>query len=826
MNKQILVMKYHPAKKDVEFQRFQNGHNVPIRPDSRLMQYMKQKGKFVLQDHGNSFFDDIANAFDGLKSVDIQVITTKLDYEDLVQMVDLYNAQSEKCKINLTSLIELPDMATTYLEVKKYGEQAASILASHRQKLYEVDLKNDQVKQSADSFARQIHEEIQNIKGKIDSLSDNRVSLCFAGVYSAGKSALINAIMGYRILPESIKSETAKMFKVCSPKPGENVKIGFTIFGVTSEIEWNPAAQCFEFSKGPSESVVRTEIQKVMNDVKESRSKQHEQIYKILQHLNGRQDGEIASEVTILFPIPLDSEKVQFVIYDTPGTDSNYREHQQILSEALEEQSQSILIFVVKPDGLEGEGNNVLLDHLRKAEENNSRTSIDLGRSLFIINKADTQTADARRILQQQTIKSKDDDTLSIKLSDKKLFFISARYGYAAKAVINGIATDEDRGFFEAGKVTLEMDVVPTSFCYRQNRCATSENATGKMLEKCDSALAEAKGNGDEPAALSICAGLYALEQEIMQYGEKYAAAVKAFAIIDSVDRALSKLANRAKSLRDSNQEQISDIQRNIDQLTKTITSAIAEAYGAMRMSPDAIPSSTLKALKLDPETLNGTIVGHTKDALKRRLKGWFFGLGKVKVKDKDKKAVRSIIDSVFKDFTDNFRSVRQNLLERQRDSFMAAVQKAISGNGEISDSAKKYFLDVPKPSIKELDQVTDVGKIYDSHRRTDKVLLFDVEYLDKDGFVHAVEERLLGAAGEMRDEYVKEFCKSLETLLMQIKSQFELHLSEYSLNMKALIQNRDAMMALGDRIATAAVDLVGCQEQLNQIIWKEKENV
>lgn len=248
MNKQILVMKYHPAKKDVEFQRFQNGHNVPIRPDSRLMQYMKQKGKFVLQDHGNSFFDDIANAFDGLKSVDIQVITTKLDYEDLVQMVDLYNAQSEKCKINLTSLIELPDMATTYLEVKKYGEQAASILASHRQKLYEVDLKNDQVKQSADSFARQIHEEIQNIKGKIDSLSDNRVSLCFAGVYSAGKSALINAIMGYRILPESIKSETAKMFKVCSPKPGENVKIGFTIFGVTSEIEWNPAAQCFEFS--------------------------------------------------------------------------------------------------------------------------------------------------------------------------------------------------------------------------------------------------------------------------------------------------------------------------------------------------------------------------------------------------------------------------------------------------------------------------------------------------------------------------------------------------------------------------------------------------
>ena len=53
----------------------------------------------------------------------------------------------------------------------------------------------------------------ENIKEKIESMGNNKVSLCFTGVYSAGKSALINAILGYKILPEKITSETAKMFQ-------------------------------------------------------------------------------------------------------------------------------------------------------------------------------------------------------------------------------------------------------------------------------------------------------------------------------------------------------------------------------------------------------------------------------------------------------------------------------------------------------------------------------------------------------------------------------------------------------------------------------------
>ena len=200
-------MKYHPAKKEVEFHRFQKDKEVPIRSDSCLALYMNKKGNFVLQDQGKEFFDNIAKAFDGLKNVDIEVITTKLDYDDFKEMVDHYNGCDSNglCSISSSLVAELPDMKQTFREVMKHGEDSIAVLEKHKQYLYEMPLEKKSVRESAKNFALQIDNEIKHIREKMDSLRDNTVNLCFTGVYSSGKSALINAILGYRILPENIK---------------------------------------------------------------------------------------------------------------------------------------------------------------------------------------------------------------------------------------------------------------------------------------------------------------------------------------------------------------------------------------------------------------------------------------------------------------------------------------------------------------------------------------------------------------------------------------------------------------------------------------------
>lgn len=817
MNKQVLQMKYHPAKKEVEFHRFKDGQEVSIKSGSRLMDYMSMKGKFVLQDHGNAFFEDIANVFEDQKEIEMQVVTTKMDYEDFVQMVEYYNAEPNACKITPTLIAELPDMAHTFAEVKKYGEQAAEILERHRQKLFEIPLENENVKKSAESFAEQIDIERQNIHDKIDSLNDNAVSLCFTGVYSAGKSTLINALLGYKILPEKITSETAKMFCISSPKPGEAVKIIFEVDGIVSILEWNEGRKGLVYAKAPSNQDIKDTIQIEISRVMEEKLPQHDQIRAVLTMLNTMDN--VSAEIKIQFPVALDSANVQYVIYDTPGTDSNYAEHQTVLMDALSEQKQSILIFVAAPNKTEGSGNNALLKYLKEAEEKDSKTSIDIGRSLFVINWSDCIDADARKDLQHEEIKYKDDESFSIRLADKKLFFISAKYGYAARAVKNGIASEKEQSEFNKGLNNMTDKF--GGYCYRENRCAMSEFATNRMNERCEEALNNAVEQKDDISVLEIAAGLYALESEILQYGEKYASAVKASAIIDSVDKALSKLSNRAVSLRESNREEIKEIEKNIIELRRTINESIEKEYNASSIPANTpLPEEACMTLGLDRANLYSVIVGNTKNYMDHELRGWFLGiLGRVKVKDRDKDNVRDMINRAIDDYTDQFLSQRKILLESQRDIFMEAVKTTIMDNGNISNAAKKFFLDVPVPQVIK-PGITNWGELYDSHCRTEKFLMFKGEYLDKGGFIQDVEKMLVAIADSMYEDYSKDYRDSLESLLMQIKTQFEGNLDTYSLYMNAMIENRDAMQQLGDRVADVATELFDCQKQLNDIIW------
>lgn len=152
----------------------------------------------------------------------------------------------------------------------------------------------------------------------------------------------------------------------------------------------------------------------------------------------------------------------------------------------------------------------------------------------------------------------------------------------------------------------------------------------------------------------------------------------------------------------------------------------------------------------------------------------------------------------------------------------MSAVKKAIDENGNISETAKKVFQDIPEPQVEKPKKFADLGDIYDSHKRVDKVLWMEHDHLDKEGFIQDIEEKLSGVAREMADDYGRDYRNSLETLLMQIKTIFETNLAEYSLNMRAMIEDREAMQRLGEKVSNAATALIGCQETLNEMIWKE----
>lgn len=828
MNKQHLVMKYHPAKKEVEFHRFQNGKEVPIRKESRLMYYMNQRGKFVLQDHGNKLFADIARAFDGLKTLEIYAVMTRLDYDDFCQMVEFYNdpnndpnnEEKGRCHITHKLLAELPDMAQTYENVKKHGEEAISILETRRQKLFDVRSDNPDVRASAEEFAKQIDMEIRNIREKINVLNENTVNLCFTGVFSAGKSSVINALIGYQILPEATKAQTAKMYRIRSPKVNEKVSILFGLCGEPAEIMWNESGNQFEFIEGLTENKERGEIQQVLTNVKEQ--KQHDQIRAILKDINVR--NVVSPDVTVLYPTGLDNERVQFMIYDTPGTGNNYMHHRDILQDALLEQTQSILVFVCNPTQLEGQGNHALLEYLKKAEEKSSKTSIDIGRSLFVMNFADSVLINDRIETCGEKIPYSEDDSFSINLADKKLFFTSARYANAAMASINKVSTKSSLSLMKTGLVAMVDDDSEYACCYRQNHCATSEIATKKMTQESDQALLVAKNNHNDAEALLISSGLYALRQEILLYAEKYASAVKAFAIIDSVDKALKKLNNSADSLRDKTVQNINLLQSKIDTLEAALTDAIEGERENYALSEEqSFPNEWLQILGLDEVSFINSQREVAK-YLNGAIKGSFFSMGKKARLDKvDSEKISNDLDDIIRSFSKRYESGRKDLLTKQRDKFIQAVQKRIKERSDISEEAKHYVLDIPAPNIPPSKNLVNIPSVFEQNKEEISFLFFlKYEYLKKEEAISAVETEVGQLLVTMRDEYVKEYKDSLTTILGHISGEFKSRLQQYSLFMNTLIKDREAMTELGKKVDDAARELMKCQSQLNATIWKE----
>lgn len=828
MSKQVLQMKYHPAKKEVEFKRFQSGNELEIKKSSKLMEYMNKKGKFVLQNYGHKFFDDIAKAFDGEKYIDIKVITTKIDYDDFCQMVEEYNEQST-CKFNPTLDSELPDMNQTCSEVKKYGEEAISILISHRNELsdkipFEILSKNDQIKKNLSKFDEEIVTQIENIRSKINSLNDSRVNLCFTGVYSSGKSSLINALLGYRVLPENITSETAKMITIYSPQLGENVNIKFKIIDVPSKIEWDENEYCFRFIEGPSEDNIRRDIQNHLNILKDKQFKQHEQINSILSKLNSM--NEISSGIELIFPISLDNENVQFKIFDTPGTDSNNESHNYGLKNALEEQTHSILIFVAKPDGVEGTGNNILLDHLKEVEQNSSKTSIDIGRSLFIFNKADTLQASKRKKLQDQELTHKGDGNFSVKLNDKKLFFISALYAYVAKAKKNGILSDDEIALYGCANVMMNNDFMGN--CYKQNRSGESELGTNQLIEKCDKALQDAKQKGNDTDIIIISSGLYALESEIIQYAEKFSPSVRAFAIINSLDKAIQKLTDEAESSIKRNQDEIERINSDIKNLKEIVSNNIsdkAEEMKIKRSEDKSLDSEVMtkisERLGVDHKRFTKDVIDKVKDSLNKKLLIWYFDFN---IKDKESDKVQEVIHDTIDKFMKEAKDRRNKLLEDKQREFIEEVKKIISENGDISENTKNDLLEIPSPIKVEIN--TEWDKLYKSHTKTTDLFIFKTTSLNKEQLFKQVEQQLLEYNENFINGFLNDYNNALDDLINEItenyKEMFE-HYSNHLKEMNAIIEN---LIELGKAIKNAANDLKDCKRKMNAIIWGANNNV
>lgn len=710
---------YHPARRAISFFLYEDDKKIDARYESLEKYSVYEKGKFVLSLCGNSFFTDILKPFVGKDLVNISLRTTKIDYEDFKRRVCEYNATKSKndCEIKLLPLDEgdeLLDMKQSFYEIKGQGEKIVSLLNEHWKKIQDIHCTSANAKEYLMRVAEKIKIEKDSIEKNLKALSDdNNVNLCLIGVHSSGKSTLINTLLGYRILPVDIRPETAKMLKITGVDLLEDSYIKFSIGKQDDEkkchIKWdkNSNSLCIKDSNLPQEqkNLVVDELKK------NSDSQIHNQLYRLLDYLN--RDESLNARIDLGFPIPFNSPDLKFTIYDTPGADSNVGYHKKILSEALANQTNSILLFVLHPNNLSGTGNVEIMKELLEKSKN-SNNVIDIEQSFFVFNCADSYTADELDKLKDGKLKKSEMDENPVDLRDRKVFFVSAKCGFAAMATKNNVAGSDEKDTFEfdCNKSYRSSN----GRYYKHNHFGKSEYATKLMIENTEVALQNAENANDDCMKYLISSGIFTLQEEIKNYGERYASAVKTSAIIKSIESAAESVTRMVKETSLGTDEKVKDIQTKLEnEINKVgeIIDATSVEYARRSKTPSEIDKVGIGA-----QSFHYNVLTPVEEVLNKKLEK-FLLLFNVHIDDQMQTAIQTEISDIYRKYTENYKEKRSRYLVRTQSEFINDFMEQVE-KSEISKETKEKLKNFKLPDTpefgldKKIDELFDGAKLFE----------------------------------------------------------------------------------------------------------------
>lgn len=837
--KELMIM-YHPVKKEIRFLAKAKGEfvEIPYAMCPWLSQYGPDKGEFLLQNHGNKFFEDIWEQFLRDK-VSLVFKGTKIDYEDFEKKVKEYNTTSGEERFVINKFIELPTVADIYTCISEFCDDTISVFTK--------ELQGSDIQKSF--LTRKAEFEI-----KREKLNKNDVNLCLVGTYSAGKSTFINALIGKRILPESINSETAKMFRIKnSEKPGVSfiVKKGDSDKAIIANIVWDETKKKFSFHADGECEFTQEKVNSEINSALMFRLQQHEQLYQVLKKLNDIPNAPTADceeyidgIIEVNFPIPLD-ENINFTFYDTPGTDSNSNEHLLVLQKALHQQTNSILIVLYEPTKMEGTGNSILynlINSSKNEQENGSNVTIDLTRSLHVINQADTKgladLAELKNKKVEVTLKETDkiynEEAQHIDLSKERLFFVSSKAAYIAKAINNNVDTEEERRWLANHRNEINNEPVEDPFLgktktsevdtgmyFKLDKMANADNETKQLIAECLEELKKCDNPEDASLypiiqRLYVNSGMFAIEQEIIKYAQKYALAVKAKGLYDGIKNVVNFIKEDYEVIENQARLSKEEIAKNIELMKTNMVSDIDSAYA------DYLQNMTTENMVFQIDDINTlyTVMGnrqiqagHIADKMK-----WI--ALRPEVFEEKNNIIRNELNRYLQEIDDYYKVNRGRILQQQIEELKGIIIKKITGYKGIDEELIKRITNVADTQIPP-SSLTAL-KMDDYINKQKAIFIFSTN--DKKSYKNDVETMFAQTTRKQFDSYIDEITEVAKVKTAELIQEFKNNIDVISSNLELLIKDEKKATAEQNK-AKAVLELVEKKDvELNKKIWGEEE--
>lgn len=445
------------------------------------------------------------------REVEVHFIGRRVDFEDLKISLEQQREKNLKYPVQLS--FPNPQFVYDDLDVMKSVEMAYNWIQSDEfraildDKLFHIE-EGSSLRNAYNCLAEKYEEAL-----------NGEFRIVFAGMYSSGKSTLINAILGKEILPTSDETCTSKVFRIEHDERTSFARMWCTdannnIVVPENEYDENTLSEAFEtmFPRGSDGKLlpsVPAEIETV----------------------------HIATNMCNLYPRSgaYNKDSIKLVIIDTPGTnsgDGKEQKHLDITKNVIQSGKQEIVIFVTSASQNKVDS---IMQFLDIVDQSGNASGAYDQRFLFALNMADTCVFKGK-----ETWESKLKSTQTYycggnkqrRIQNPRFFPTSAR---AALAVRTGDTEDSSiydsirSKYFRLDLDTFKISRASGEQAYHFDEyCSTSQKIKDSIQESILE-INQSKIKNTEKYAQEILyhSGVVSLEMAIQDYVERYAVPLK-----------------------------------------------------------------------------------------------------------------------------------------------------------------------------------------------------------------------------------------------------------------------------------------------------------
>lgn len=373
--------------------------------------------------------------------------------------------------------------------------------------------------------------------------------IVLAGVYSSGKSTLLNALIRHDVLPTSTRTCTSKNCRIRHDR-----SLGSKLSLVCYDEDENVVVEKRTFDNDADCANAFLEICPIKNSNSEDN-------YPDVSMM------ELGVDLSHLYPSSVSEDKFTIVLIDTPGMDSaqssedGINKHAEIALDAISMESKPMIILCV--DGQKYEDTSIgefMREIIAQAKEEGSGFN---DRFLFLMNKSDmipykqsetpndVRTAFAKYLTDNSKWNIKGDEEELQQLSEAASHFVPRVFMTAAApalAITSNLAEipeeeiDDDHYHLREAYESFKKKVLGRRFpekYYLARYCDIPNYRKDEIEKEFDAAI----DNENDVRAAELQCGLVSVESAIKDYIERYAYPIKVRGLLETFEDILEDVS-------------------------------------------------------------------------------------------------------------------------------------------------------------------------------------------------------------------------------------------------------------------------------------------